>query len=68
MRLLDMFEITVEDGRDDRVLLVVAADEPEARRLARLRGRVKAISTAAGPFAVRGDSRVVGALASELAG
>ena len=68
MRLLDMFEITVDDGRYDRVLLVVAANEREARRLARLRGRVKAISTAAGPLSVRGDSRVVGAVESRLAG
>ena len=67
MRLLDMFEVTVDDGRRERVLVVVASDEREARRLAGSRGLIKGIAAVRGPFAVRGGSRVVGAIVAGAA-
>ena len=63
MQLLKLFEITVrEPGGADRTLLVVAATEREARELVRPRGLVLAVNANHGPFAVRGASRVIGAV------
>ena len=65
MQLLEIFEVTVEGTSEDRTLLIVAGSEPEARRLARNRGRVKRVRATEGPVAVRGGSRVVGAVAPQ---
>ncbi len=61
MRLQQLYEITVLD-RDgsDRTLLVLARSESDARRLARARGRIKAIDANHGPFAAQGGSRIIG--------
>ncbi len=57
---MQLFEVTVRGEPSDITLLVVAADEAEARLLAGARGTVRAVAANHGPFTVRGASRVIG--------
>lgn len=57
---MQLFEVTVRGEPSDMTLLVVAADEAEARVLAGARGAVRAVEANHGPFTIRGASRVIG--------
>ena len=57
---MQLFEITVRNEPSDVTLLVVAADETEARLLAGTRGMVRAVDANHGPFTIRGHGRVIG--------
>jgi len=57
---MQLFEVTVRGEPSDMTILVVAADEAEARVLAGTRGTVRAVEANHGPFTIRGESRVIG--------
>lgn len=57
---MQLFEVSIRAVSSDITLLVVAADEAEARTLAGTKGTVRAVEANHGPFTIAGQSRVIG--------
>lgn len=57
---MQLFEVSIRAVSADITLLVVAADEAEARTLAGAKGTVRAVEANHGPFTIAGRGRVIG--------